>query len=134
MSVDRILLPTAAKPLGNAKLKLVEQHARAFDAEVLVMHVLPPGHPAETGGSNAEASARDYLDTVVAGFRGAGVRAKPLLRHGSVVNVILEQAQQKDVQLIVLGASERGSVTTRLIGTIPDRVARGAACPVMIVR
>lgn len=76
--VRRILVPIDLTPIGEAKLPVAQQYALAFDAEVLLLHVLPNKAMDPDVVLPAEASARAYLDILVASLVHAGVRAAPL--------------------------------------------------------
>jgi nucleotide-binding universal stress UspA family protein len=119
--------------IGEAKLDQVKRHVVAFDAEVLVLHVLSPRAIADGTVSAAEAGARSFLDTIVAGLRTAGIRAEPLIQTGPVAEVIVDEADRQNVQLIILGANVRNGISNRILGSIAERVTRNAPCPVLIV-
>jgi nucleotide-binding universal stress UspA family protein len=55
-------------------------------------------------------------------------------RSTNVVEGILAEAQRQDYDLLVIGASEEWFLKNLLFGTIPDRVAEGAPCSVLLVR
>ncbi len=57
-----------------------------------------------------------------------------LRRARSVADGILEEAAGEPCDLIAIGASEEWSLKTMLFGSIPDRVAEGAPCSVLMVR
>src|SRR5919202_2507579 len=105
----RILVPLDLTPPGEAKLPTAEAYARAFGADLILLHVLPrPPAPARVTAALAdlplpyrsarrerledvessvlpdEAHARAYLDTVVARMHAAGVAARALVRAGAV--------------------------------------------------
>src|SRR6267378_3568765 len=97
-----ILVPIDLSPLGEAKLPVVEQYARLLQAEVLLLHVLPPGGLDPSAVTPSEAAARTYLDTVAARLRNAGVRTETVVRSGSPATVIVHEAEARGVDLIVL--------------------------------
>ena len=70
--VSRILVPVDLTPVGEAKLPVAQQYARAFDAEVLLLHVLPARAVVTDVILPSEAAARAYLDVLVAGMTSAG--------------------------------------------------------------
>lgn len=88
MPLERILVPLDLTAPGEAKLPAVEEHARAFGAGVLLLHVLPArptplaallphrrNDEAAAGEvSPEEARARTYLDAIGARLRAAGSR------------------------------------------------------------
>jgi nucleotide-binding universal stress UspA family protein len=128
-----ILVPIDLSPIGDAKLPVVEQYARWLDADVVLLHVLPAGGLDPSAVSPREATARTYLDTVAARLRNAGVRAEAILRSGAPAAIILDEASARDVELIVLGTNIRSSLSTAVLGSIGDQVARAAPCPVLLV-
>jgi nucleotide-binding universal stress UspA family protein len=128
-----ILVPIDLSPLGEAKLPVVEQYARVFDADVLLLHVLPPGALDPAAVSPTEATARTYLDTVAARLRNAGVRATSVLRSGPPAAAIVDEAISQGASLIVLGANVRPPLPTVVLGSVADQVARQAPCPVLLI-
>jgi len=133
MSRRRILLPMGLAAIGEAKLEQVVLFARALEADVVVVHVMPPGRLSADHLSAAEASARSFLDTVVAGLRGVGVHAEALVLAGRVAEVILAEAEQQQVLMIILGTTVRRWPASPLGASIAERVSREAACPVLLV-
>ncbi len=88
--VRRILVPLDLTALGEAKLPVAEEYARAFDAELLLLHVLPTKAVEPDVVLPTEATARAYLDIVVAGRSAAGIRATSLIRTGPTATTIVE--------------------------------------------
>jgi len=132
--VSRILVPVDLTPVGEAKLPVAQEYARAFDAEVLLLHVLPSRAVDTDVVSPSEAAARAYLDVLVAGMTSAGVRAAPLIRTGPTAASIVDEAQAQHVDLIVLGTNVRPVLRSVVIGSVADEVVRAAHCPVLLVR
>jgi nucleotide-binding universal stress UspA family protein len=129
-----ILVPLDLSPLGEAKLPVVEQYARLLNADVLLLHVLPSGALDPAAVSPSEATARTYLDTVAARLRNGGVHAEAVLRTGAPAATILTEAAAHNVELIVLGANIRPTLSSAVLGSVADQVARHAPCPVLLVR
>jgi nucleotide-binding universal stress UspA family protein len=132
--VSRILVPVDLTPLGEAKLPVAQEYARAFDADILLLHILPPKALDADVVLPSEATARGYLDVLVAGMTAAGVRAAPLLRSGPTAASIVEEAWAQQVDLIILGANVRPLLRSVVIGSVADEVVRAAHCPVLLVR
>jgi len=112
---------------GEALLVAAEDCARALDARVVLLHV-PRRHDARH-----EASARAYLDTLVAHFGSRGIHAEPLIKSGKLVQVILEEARARWVSAIVLGVSQRPALLRSVVGSVSSAVERAAPCPVLLV-
>lgn len=132
--VSRILVPVDLTPVGEAKLPVAQEYARAFDAEVLLLHVLPARAVDADVILPSEAAARAYLDVLVAGMTSAGVRAAALIRTGPTAASIVDEARTQSVDLIVLGTNVRPVLRSVVIGSVADEVVRAAHCPVLLVR
>lgn len=70
---------------------------------------------------------------VIAARYCAGVETILEARPGVALSVILEEAERKAVDLIVLAASGRSRVARFFVGSTADRVIREAICPVMVI-
>jgi nucleotide-binding universal stress UspA family protein len=58
-----------------------------------------------------------------------------LLRgEGGPAEKIVQLAKEEEVDLIVIGSHGRRGMSRRLMGTVAEAVARGAPCPVLIMR
>lgn len=132
--VSRILVPLDLTPLGEAKLPVAQEYARAFDAEVLLLHVLPPKAMPADIVLPSEATARGYLDVIAAGMSSAGVRAAAIIRTGQTAASIVDEAWTQQAELIILGANVRPVLRSVVIGSVADEVVRSAHCPVLLVR
>jgi len=131
-TIQRILLPLRLSPHGEVKLPLAEVQARAFGAEVLLLHVEPDRAGAGNGGvPPGTARARAYLDAAAASLRGAGITARTLVRVGGVVPSVLKSARDFNVDLIILGRSAPSGI--RLSRGIAGAIMREAPCPVLLV-
>ena len=81
----------------------------------------------------SEAVARTYLDSVGARLRSAGIQAESVLRTGPPAATIVQEALIHDVCLIVLGTNIRPTLSSAVLGSVADQVARAAPCPVLFV-
>ncbi len=130
----RILVPLDLLPAGEAKLPVAEEQARAFNAEVILLHVIPARAGGDGSVTPEEARARAFLDAVAARLHANGIPALPLVRFGPVAPTIVEVARELDVDLIILGSNLRGALSRLFPGAIADEVVRNAPCPVLLVR
>ena len=56
------------------------------------------------------------------------------LKEGRPANNIIETAKEETVDIIVMGSRGLGGVTQFFLGSVSDRVADEAPCPVLIVK
>jgi nucleotide-binding universal stress UspA family protein len=133
-AVRTILVPLDLTPAGEVKIPVAEEYARALEADVLLLHVLRRGSLDPTTVSPTEAMARTYLDTFEARLRNAGIHTESVIRSGAPAPTIVQEALIRDVKLIVLGTNTRPLLSTAVLGSVADQVARAAPCPVLLVR
>src|SRR5438132_6377343 len=128
-----ILVPLDLTPAGEVKIPVAEGYARALSADVILLHVLRPGDVQPTSVSPSEAVARTYLDSIGAHLRGAGIHAEGVLRTGAPGPIIVQEALIRAVCLTIIGTNVRPPLSTAVLGSVADQVARGAPCPVLLV-
>lgn len=147
MSPKLILAPLDCSPLSETKLPVIEEYARAFGAEVILLHVLAEGRRPEIhlprrsdsvpeGGSVSpeEARARTFLDACTSRLRAAGITAMPLIQHGPIAETITGIARREDVALIILGSDVRRGIPRLFLGSVAGAVERDAPCPLLLIR
>jgi len=77
----------------------------------------------------AEAAAAHAVERLAA----AGVEASPTVLSGGALHRILEFAQEQDADLIVVGASTRPPLASRLLGSVPLALIAASPLPVLVV-
>jgi len=125
--IRRILVPVRGGPHAELALTFADALARAHGAEVVVLHLVPPGITLAVR-AQAERALAAFIKSHIKG------RAEPLLREASNVrNAILREAERAD--LVVMGASAtQGSGDTSLFGAIPEAIATRAKPTVVVVK
>jgi nucleotide-binding universal stress UspA family protein len=56
-----------------------------------------------------------------------------VIREGSPARVILEVAQEEDIDLIVMGSSGKSGFDRFIMGSVADKVVNSAKCAVLVV-
>jgi nucleotide-binding universal stress UspA family protein len=107
-----------AEPAGQVALDL----ARRTGAGLHVLHVTRHGWEDEM----AEV-LRDHVQ------RFSGVPVTAVVETGSAAERIVSYAERQGLDLVVLGTHGRTGFTRALLGSVAERVARTAHCPVMTV-
>jgi CIC family chloride channel protein len=95
-------------------------------ASVTLLHVLPP-----QARNGERVRANDMFAEVLEGINYEFIERK-LVEGEDLVGTILEESKGYD--LIVLGATEEPLFKNLLVGTMPERIARGANVSVMMVK
>ena len=129
-----ILVPLTLAPRDEENLPAAQEQAHAFEADVILLHVLRQGALDPEAVSSSEAVARAYLDTIVIQMRAAGVRAHPRISAGPAAATILEEAQVQQADLIILGTTAQTVLPGALRGSIGSTIIRRASCPVLLLR
>ena len=135
-----ILVPVDFSVVSDATMSTALEIARAHNAEILLLHVLPPpvdyiGYP----GSNAhawlmkQAQVRRDLNRLISMAYARGVAATLKTMRGEAVPAILELARESYADLIVMGSHGHSTVYDLLIGSTSSGVLKMSTCPVTIV-
>lgn len=140
---------TVMVPLdGSAAAEVVLEHARALQdqgARLILVRVVPS--PLEVGSlygvptvrlereSHREQrdEAERYLGEVAARL-GSGNHETRVVEASSAAEGVLEAARVHGVDLIVLATQGRSALGRMVIGSVADKIIRGAAVPVLAVR
>jgi len=113
-----IELVSAYEPVPNARLR---QEARETPDDIQWMV-----NPRE----EVDATLSDAADTV----REAGVDVNAYAREGDPADAILDVAEEKGADLIVVGNKGMTGAKRFLLGSVPNKVSHHAPCSVLIIR
>ena len=137
----RILLPLDGSGLSEQSLPHAVAHAESFGAELILLRVLEPilptGAPpaaARRAENLTEALAREYLARIGADIQERGVSVSTVIVEGRPRTKILEFVEANQVDLIVMSTRGHSGPSRWLMGSVADRVVRGANVPVLLVR
>ncbi len=139
----RILLPLDGSTLAEQALPHAIVQAERFGAELILLKVLEPlrevvGIPPRAAVKRAEeltsALAREYLERVAAGAQEHGIPVRVVTIEGRPRVEIVRFAETNQVDLIVICTRGLSGASRWLMGSIADRVVRGASIPVLLVR
>lgn len=142
----KILVPVDFSEASGAALATVAQMARATDAKVELLHVVPDrvhetdpldGHAAHDLGdlrSRTMDSAIHLLTSLTEKLEGLGVAAASHLGSGEPVATIAGRARELKADLIVATTHGRTGFDHFLMGSVCERLLRQTPCPVLVVR
>jgi len=127
--IRRVLVPVRGGPHAELAIRFADAIARHHDAEVVALHLVPPGITLAVR-AQAEHALASFVRLHVEG------RAEPILREAANVrNAILREAERAD--LVVMGASAAPAGhdgTTYLFGALPEAIATRARPTVIVVK
>jgi nucleotide-binding universal stress UspA family protein len=143
----QILVPMDGSPLAEEALDPAAALARVFDAELTLVQMVRPvmlatssafPYPSSYDQELTEmcrAQAQDYLDDVAEQLRSRGLRANSAARVAwHAADAILDLARPERVALVVLATHGRSGVRRLVLGSVADKVVRGADVPVLVYR
>jgi nucleotide-binding universal stress UspA family protein len=138
----RVLIPLDGSALAEQALPHAIAHARHFEAELILLQVLAalPSAPlmGEVARGRAQASlnasASEYLERIVARVQEHDIPVRVATVEGSPHVNITEFAEANEVDLIVMSTRGQSGLSRWLMGSVADRVVRGATVPVLLVR
>lgn len=146
-SVRRILVPVDGSVLSRTVVAPAAEFARLLEAQLLLVSVIEPAigtmdpalpfpsaiDPAVVEAQRVEAQAR--LDAVAAPLRESGltVEARVVVALG-VAASILEVLERDGIDMIAMSTHGEGGLRRALVGSVTDKVIRGAQKPVLAWR
>jgi len=136
--LNRILAPLDFSDCAKKVVRYAEAFARKFNAGIVCVHVLESEKPpiavdmeAFYDGHRIEAEKK-----MAAQLREieVSVQVEGAIKFGKVHPQIVEMAEGRQVDLIILGERRRSGIGRFLLGSTTDQVIRHAPCPVLVVR
>lgn len=138
---DRILVPTDGSPGSEAAVEEAFNLAELTDASVYGLFVVDtrdystlPEAEWIAVESELEREGEAALKELEDVGEERGVPVETSIEHGVPHRAILEQADERDVDLIVMGTHGRTGVRRFLIGSVAEKVVRSADVPVLVKR
>ena len=139
----RILVALDLSEPTELILKKAVQIAKKMSAKVWILHNAEPEpdvlefrtDPQSARDSLAEKFHREHrqIQKIAKRLRKEGLKATALLVHGHTVEVILKEASDLDVDMIVVGSHGRSAVYQLLVGSVSEGLLRKSRCPLLIV-
>ena len=143
MKIRSVLCPTDFSPFSARALEHAIVLARAYEAELAVLHVypfvmamagdvpyFPSGVPLDAG---KRARLLAELETVTERARAGGLKPPLLLREGDPSEEILRHVRTMGVDLVVMGTHGHRGLDRWILGSVTRRVEQQAQCAVFTV-
>lgn len=137
-----IVVPLDGSALAEQALPHALAQAAQFGAEVILLKVLEPlrdvvySAPAAILSAEKRSAqlAREYLEEVAAGFRERGIAVQVVEVEGQPYVEIIRYAEEQRADMIVMSTRGHSGFSRWLLGSVADRVVRGATVPVLLVQ
>ena len=143
--ISNILVPTDFSARSEAALHCAKELAKVTGASLHLLHVienpfapggfmemysLPPNDP-----KDLDAAARERLSECLNDEDKAAYHATLTTAIGIPAREILQRlAEQPKIDLVVMATHGRGGVARVVMGSVADKVMRGATCPVLTLK
>jgi universal stress protein A len=142
----KILVPTDFSKFSDNALKQAYDIAKQYKAKIYLLHVIEVVQTCsidyclddqtvraldEKSLEFSEKMIRKQINKV---FKSKDVEVVSDVKKGTPLEEILKEQQSKKMDLIVIASHGKTGFLSHLIGSVAEKVARGAKCPVMLVR
>jgi nucleotide-binding universal stress UspA family protein len=134
-TIRRIAHPTDFSTASGNALTWAICLARQYQADLLLLNVVPPPTPIFEVESFMKSEAERALSMLLAKLETVGITARGFLLTGttSVDSQIIRAAKLEHVDLIIMGTRGRSGLSRLLAGSLASRVIACAHCPVLVV-
>ena len=156
MTIAKILLPHDGTEMSDRAVDKAKEFAKAFDAELLILHVIEhvPITPSYILGNERvwidrtrrsisrileEAWMKMVQEKLINGLTKENIKATPRVLVGNTINSISDQilkfVKDNQVDLIIMGSErlEKRISKVKALGSVSRGVSERASCPVLIV-
>ena len=118
----KILLPTDGSKLSDKSEEHALLIAKATGAEIIALSVV------ENTFFRGLPAVNELKEKA-----GYDINISLRVAEGHPADVILEIAKEEDVDLIVMGSSGKTGLDRFIIGSVAEKVVKGAKCAVLVV-
>ena len=133
--LKKILAPTDLSDLSATGLRYATQLARDSGAELIIFNVmaLDETNTVDERGLERHRTRLDgFVSDKVADI-SENVKISKIVDAGDAYGAILDCAESEHVDLIIMSSHGRSGLSRMLIGSVTDKLIRGASCPVLVV-
>jgi nucleotide-binding universal stress UspA family protein len=139
--LHKILHPTDLSERSQAAFHFACALAKDYGAQLLVLHVVPPGTKQlapllDIGSQATPVQALAALEEELRRLQppDAAVLIEHRLEEGQPASVIVQVANDTRADLIVLGTHGRTGLSRVVMGSVAEQVVRRAGCAVVTVK
>jgi nucleotide-binding universal stress UspA family protein len=138
LSLSHLLVATDFSASSKAALSAAVVLAKRLNGQVVLVHVAKPSGSLQSGRLHVDELwrkryARQFQRIVSASRADEAITDKVVLT-GNPVEVILNQANRRKADLIVVGTHGRRGMSRLMLGSVAEAVVRRAACPVLVMK
>ncbi len=139
--INTILCPVDFSDASRKAVQYAKEFAAGMGASVHLLNVVEPRPMAVDITLNyvpleedLEKAAIEDLKLILQELTQAGLKAECSIEFGNPSDVILEKADELDVNLVIMGSHGKKGLSRFIMGSVAETVVRKANCPVLIVK
>jgi len=137
-----ILVPLDGSSLSEQALPWAVDLAQKYQTQLILFRVgllpdiwsLQDAPEMDSRLDELESLCMKYLLTIEARLQAQGVSVKAEYAVGNATQRIVERSNQPDCSVVVMNSHGRDGLTRWMIGSVAEKVARHAGCPVLLIR
>jgi ubiquinone biosynthesis protein len=134
--VKRVMVGTDRSHTAERAVRWAAGFADRFDADLYVVQVILPEHPADTEHGSAErtraGAAADELHHYAFELAGERGHARVVVDDDPAM-AIVQATEDEDIDVLVVGNAGMSGRKEFLLGNVPNRISHNARCTVIIV-
>jgi nucleotide-binding universal stress UspA family protein len=142
IELKTILIAVDGSEHSNKAVRYACAIGTAMGAEILLLHVVPmlvsatPYHDTVSDQPflALQKVGEDILARASSVVSSLNCKVTELISHGDPANQIISIAEERGANLIIIGSRGLSGWKRMFVGSISDKVASHASCPVLIVR
>jgi len=139
--LNRVLVPLDGSKGSEAIIPYIEELASKLKTEVILLRIVAADFTIVGDWQMKElesfrASAKDYIESVVAKLKQKGINAKAEFIGGTenTAEVIIRRADELNVDAVAMSTHGRSGVGRWAFGSITERVLQAGTTPLLLVR
>lgn len=137
-TIRRILVPTDGSDASARIIPLVEDFARTYDSEILLLYVAaiypdPMEYPVPMVLPSSE-DAAEVVERFARRFDPAAGKVRTRVAFGLPSAQIVQAASLEGAELVAMATHGRTGVSRFLLGSVAEEVLRSCPCPTLILR
>ncbi len=136
-NVKTIIAGYDGSPGADRAIELAAALAKTYAAKVVVVSAFPPYPKLTVPKPTDDLGIKEAIDLAgiaVERLRERGVEAEPDAPEGPSADAILNAAEAREADLIIVGGLGHSRVAGLLLGSTSENVARHSTIPVLIAR
>jgi nucleotide-binding universal stress UspA family protein len=139
----KLLVATDFSPSATEVLRVAAELAQGLSADTHILHVALPESrliggdakelPDDHGGFEPSSKEKRLVQEAAEAMTAKGLTASGEVVAGPCADVILQQAEDINADMIIVGSHGFGAVLRVLLGSVSATILKKARCPVVVV-